>query len=452
MIRLRRESRRLALCMLVAGMLPLLAACSSGDEGGFVAWEPPTIEAPVLTPTEMPASPTSPPVMATDVPASPEVPPAPAPTTTNATAAAPSAVANASKLTPEELKTYQPNEIGWIPVMEYHVITTDPAGEADQFVRTADHMREDLQFLYDHDFYVIPMRELVRNEITAPPGKHPVVLTFDDATASQFRWDDVNGKRVVDPDTAIGVLESFFAEHPDFGKGGFFAVLPNNCFADGTKYNTMDDCTDKLVWMAENGYEIGLHTLVHQDMLDVSDEEFKEQIGGDALWVDERVQGPGNMSRVLALPFGNYPDREKHPEQRRMMREGFTYNGVEIKLEGALMVGANPTESPSSATYDPVFIARIQAFKDSLDLWFPQFASGAVSLYTSDGNPDVISVPSEIPGDLDGQFDADLILASGKELVHYDVETGTVATRSREILAASRAEVQHHAWRQERWV
>ena len=116
------------------------------------------------------------------------------------------------------------------------------------------------------------------------------------------------------------------------------------------------------------------------------------------------------------------------------------------------MVGANPTESPSSATYDPVFIARIQAFKDSLDLWFPQFASGAVSLYTSDGNPDVISVPSEIPGDLDGQFDADLILASGKELVHYDVETGTVATRSREILAASRAEVQRHAWRPERWV
>lgn len=335
----------------------------------------------------------------------------------------------AGTLSPEELKALHPNEIGVIPVMEYHVITTDPAKEADQFVRTIDHLREDLQFLYDHNFYVIPMRELVRNEITAPAGKHPVVLTFDDATASQFRWDkDANGTIALDQNTAIGILETFFAGHPDFGRGGFFAVLAYNCFSDDTPHNTMNDCTDKLAWMVKHGYEIGLHTLQHEDLRDVTDDEFQRQIGENVIWVDERVSGPGNMSRVLAMPFGNYPDRDMHQAQRRMMRDGFTYKGVHIKLEGALLVGANPTESPSSETFDPIFIARIQAFKESLDLWFPQFEQGTVSLYTSDGGPDTVWVPNVIPDDLAGQFSADRIVQSGKKLIRYDDEkSGEVA-------------------------
>ncbi len=333
------------------------------------------------------------------------------------------------KLTTSELKKFQPNEIGWIPVLEYHVITTDPARESDQFVRTAEHMRQDLQFLYDHDFHVIPMRELVRNQITAPPGKHPVVLTFDDASASQFRWSKAaNGAITIDPTTAIGVLESFFVAHPDFGRGGFFAVLPFNCFADGSPFSTLDDCTDKLTWMANNGYEIGLHTIGHQDLRNVSDDEFQRQIGENVLWLDERVHGSGNMSRVIAMPFGDYPDGVTHQAQRQMMRDGFTYKGVHINLEGALLVGANPTESPSSATFDPIFIARIQAFKASLDQWFPAFANGTTSLYTSDGNPGTVTVPAAIPADLAMQFNASVIIQSGKALIRYDSASGQTGT------------------------
>ena len=422
MIWLRGALRNITLVALLGSLLPLLAACGSAEKEDFVSWEPADIERPLGTPA-IDALNTSEPTrtyQVTDLDADAVAASVPTP---KASAATP-----ASALSTAELKSFHPNEIGVIPVMEYHVITTDPQKESDQFVRTADNLRQDLQFLYDHNFYVIPMRELVRNEITAPAGKHPVVLTFDDATASQFRWSkDANGTIALDPNTAIGILEEFFAGHPGFGRGGFFAVLPYNCFFDDTPHNMMSDCTDKLTWMVENGYEIGLHTLGHKDLRDLTDDEFQRQIGENAIWVDERVAGPGNMSRVLAMPFGNYPDRGLHPAQRQMMREGFTYKGVHIKLEGALLVGANPTESPSSETFDPIFIARIQAFKESLDLWFPQFEHETVSLYTSDGDPGTISVPNELPEDLAGQFSAERIVRDGKKLIRYDEKSGEVA-------------------------
>src|SRR5690606_39649592 len=106
--------------------------------------------------------------------------------TTAADLATPDAPA-ATLLSPQELVRYQPNELGMVPILEYHVITTNPAEEA-QFVRTADDFRADLEWLYANDFYVVPLSDVVNNTISAPAGKHPVALTFDDGTSSHFSY------------------------------------------------------------------------------------------------------------------------------------------------------------------------------------------------------------------------------------------------------------------------
>jgi peptidoglycan/xylan/chitin deacetylase (PgdA/CDA1 family) len=258
-----------------------------------------------------------------------------------------------------------------------------------------------------------------------PAGKHPVILSFDDATASQFHWsprgDDV---RVIDPDSAMGVLEGFFRQHPDFGRGGQFAVLTYNCFADGTPLNTIEDCPDKLRWMAANGYEIVNHTAGHQDLFDVSDEEFMYQLGDPILWLEGIIQGDANMMDVLVMPYGNYPSRDLHPEQREMLRDGFSFEGRDVRIRAAFMVGANPTESPSSAEYDPLFIARIQAHAESLDGWFGAFENGSVPLYVSDGDPDTITLPAPLPDSLAHHYDAGAIAAGGHRIFRYDPATG----------------------------
>lgn len=389
----------LVLTMMVP-LVGLLAACgTSGNASDPDAWQTltPTIEAP--SPAAATAEQTEMPAAMGDVVASPQP---------------------AARLTTDQLLEYGPNELGAIPVLEYHVFVTDP-DMVDDYSMTIETFNAHLQWLYDHDFFVIPMADFVRNEIAAPSGKHPVVLSFDDGSAGQFRFiKDRGGKLVPDPDSAVGAMEAFFAKHPDFGRGGFFSVLPFNCFAEPTEPDQMPYCDQKLVWLAEHGYELGNHTTGHQDLLDVTDERFMSEVGGAVAWVTEHTPAEGDLGNVIAMPYGNYPDADLHPEQRRMMREGFEYEGTKVQLEGALMVGANPSESPSSALWDPLWIPRIQTSETVTDYWFTAIADGSVILYVSDGNPDTVTVPDPLPPLLDGDLDTDVISRSGKELIQYD--------------------------------
>lgn len=327
-------------------------------------------------------------------------------------------------LTPQQRVEYAPNELGKIPILQYHLFTTDPA-EENQFTRTIDDFRADLQWLYDHNFYVIPMADLIRNEISAPPGKHPVVLTFDDATPGQFRLlEQDDGTLLVDPNSAVGVMEEFYRTYDDFGRGGFFALLHFNCFGGDIEPDQARYCHRKLEWLAQNGYEIGHHTWGHQDLLDIPDEEFQYQIGELWKWIEEHVPAEGARPGMLVMPYGNYPDRELHQEQRRMMREGIPYEGETYLLEAAFMVGAEPAPSPSSTEWDHIWIPRIQAFDEELERWLPEMENGGVILYASDGDPNTITVPDPLPGPLEGTLDPDLIAASGKTLIQYDPASG----------------------------
>ncbi len=349
----------------------------------------------------------------------PAVPVAEAATPLAATPEAPVAL-----LTPEELKTHQPNELGVIPILEYHIITTNPEEEA-QFVRLADDMRADLQWLYDNNFYVVPLRDVVNNAIAAPAGKHPVVLTFDDGTSSQFRFiEDENGELVPHPDTAIGILEAFYEKHPDFGRGGHFGLLVYNAFSYPEE-DQHDLFEQKIAWMVERGYEIGNHTWQHTNLTDIPNDEFLMTITEPMIWADEIVGDvPENASRILTLPYGSTPDGDLHPDQREMMRHGYQYNGETYQLQAALLVGANPTASPASTLWDPMWVPRIQMFDESTEFWFGIFERGETVLYTSDGNPDTITVPSPLPSMLEGQLDAEALTAAGKTVVQYDPATG----------------------------
>jgi hypothetical protein len=229
-------------------------------------------------------------------------------------------------------------------------------------------------------------------------------------------------------------LEAFYQEHPDFGRGGFFAVLPTENFCFSWQLEEVEDdqfgyCQQKLAFLQANGYEIGNHTIGHEDLLDVDDDEFVEQLGRAIDAIQALV--PEATADIIAMPFGNYPDIKKHKKQRDMLRNGFTYDGRDIQMLGALMVGSEPAYSPVSSEWDPVFISRIQAWDDetkelfpdflgdatSLDDWFRLFAASPELLYTSDGDPNTITIPDDLPSSLDGTFDESK--ADGKEVVRY---------------------------------
>ena len=323
-------------------------------------------------------------------------------------------VPEAPKLSAAELATIQPNELGHVPVLMYHAFTTNP-DYLDEWTITPERFREHLQWLADHGFIIISLADLIANEIAVPPGKHPVVLTFDDASSGQFRLlkDETTGHLAPDPTTAVGVMEAFFAARPDIGRGGHFAFVPNNCFHHDSEVTT---CEERLAWLAAHGYEIGNHTWYHQNLGEADDERFMSQIGDTKLWIDERVPGDANLSNVLTLPFGEFPATEW---QYHMLVNGFDWEGQRIQMIAILTVGGGPSASPDSALWDPWAIARINTDDSTIGYWQAQIDAGASTLYTSDGDPTLTTIPEALPEDLAAQFDPSVIADKGRPLMRY---------------------------------
>ena len=138
---------------------------------------------------------------------------------------------------------------------------------------------------------------------------------------------------------------------------------------------------------------------------------------------------PGNASDILTLPYGTTPDTDLHPDQREMLRNGFSYNGQDIFFRGALLVGADPAPSPASTDWDKLWIPRIQMFKESVEFWFGMFERDEVILYTSDGNPETIAVPNPQHASQDGKLNTDGLAAAGKKVIAYNPGNGQAAVR-----------------------
>jgi peptidoglycan/xylan/chitin deacetylase (PgdA/CDA1 family) len=420
-----RSAGAFRVALLSLASLVILSGCTGGsDSGRVIAWEevPPTV-APTPEPTPEPeglGGPTGPlPTTAADA--------APGRSSSHDTTAL---------LSPEDLKRYQPNEMGVVPILEYHVITTDPSQVA-QFVRLADDMRADLEWLYQNDFYIVPLSDVVDNRIQVPPGKHPVALTFDDGTSSQFSYLqdangelilDGNGDPVIDPDSAVGILEAYYAKYPDAGSGAHFAPLIFNGFAEPDRPEQAHLFNQKLQWMVDHGYEIGNHTWQHTNLTDIPNDEFMMTVAEPQIYMNELLgDHPGNASDILTLPYGSTPDGDLHPDQREMMRNGFSYNGHQIYLSGALLVGADPAPSPASTQYDKLWIPRIQMFQDSVDFWFGLFERDEIIVYTSDGNPGTITVPQPQHPSLDGLLDTARVQQAGMTVIAYNPDSGVSA-------------------------
>ena len=304
----------------------------------------------------------------------------------------------------------QPNELGQIPILMYHQIGPEP----EQFTRTPEQLRADLAWLYEHDFYVISMQDYLTGQIDIPAGKRPVILTFDDSPVSQFRLIPLaDGQLAIDPNCAVGILEQFFAAHPDFGRGGHFGLNTKRIFAWAPNADASDQepyVQMKLRWLLDNGYELGNHTVDHANLAELTLDEVKQQLAVANDTVLALV--PDAQMSVITLPYGMYP-----PDEGERFLQGFTYQERDYAWDGALLVGANPANAPFSTEFDPYETARIQAFDAELEYWYQLFVDAPGLLYVSDGDPNVVTVPEALHPSLAGTLD--LTRVGTRELVRY---------------------------------
>lgn len=284
------------------------------------------------------------------------------------------------------------NELGYVPVLEYHRI----GPKEERWTRTPENFRRDLAFLYKNNYYLVNMADVAAKRFAVPAGKKPVVLTFDDSTEGQFRFlktpqgawkTGSDGKKVIDPDCAVGMLDAFVAKHPDFGRGSTFYVLPSGFDQPGV-------IGEKFRYLVDTGREIGNHTWSHESLATMSAAKIETHLSKLQAFVSREVGKPTAMT-TLALPFGIGP------------RDAATLNKVVQGGSGEgsykhlvlLLVGANPAYSPYDKSYKSTAVARIQCIDSEFKTWFnrPVGATGVVrepwQPFISDGDPNTVSFP-----------------------------------------------------------
>jgi peptidoglycan/xylan/chitin deacetylase (PgdA/CDA1 family) len=273
-----------------------------------------------------------------------------------------------------------PNELGRVMILEYHKIDYPE----ERWTRTPENFRRDLETLYAKGYRLINLGDLLDRKIKIPAGTTPVVLTFDDSSPGQFRYVEANGSVQIDPKSAIGVLEAFIAEKPDFGRGGTFYVLPG-ASKPNRLFNQPEYEGKKLQYLVNHGYEIGNHTLWHANLGKYPEATVRAQVAEAQVWIQRHV--PDYKTRTLALPHGVYP-----PDVSWVLHgsaKGTTYNH-----DAVLMVAGGPAPSPFSRAFDPVRLPRIQAVERDLAYWLNYFDKNPHERFVSDGDTNSVTAPA----------------------------------------------------------
>jgi hypothetical protein len=310
--------------------------------------------------------------------------------------AAPSSGTSADSFTttrrdsPPSAQSFTPNELGRIPVFEYHLIV-DKNGV---YERTQEGLKRDLEVMHARGYRPISISEMVDRKIDLPAGQSPVVLVFDDASPSQFRYIEKNGQLEIDPTSAVGILTAFNKQHSDWRNRAVFCMLPaaqagRSFFGDkGIEGQKTEWRFRKVKFLADQGFELCNHTLYHA-RLDKAGAKVEEFIARGDMAIDSAV--PGYKVRTFALPLGMWPqNRElaKHGSWRDAKGRTVTYS-----YDGVLEVGGGPSRSPFDPQFNPMSITRVQVIGDSAVTRTLNALEKHGHRYVSDGDPKTVAKP-----------------------------------------------------------
>ena len=293
-------------------------------------------------------------------------------------------------------KKYKVDELGNVPIMMYHGIhnlknddTAYIGGNVDKsgYQRTAEAFRKDLEFYYQNNYQMIRLIDYVNGIIDVELGKSPIILTFDDGLKNNILVTglDEEGNIIIDPNSAVGILESFKKKYPDFNVTATF-------FLNGELFGQPEYNEKIIKWLINNGYDIGNHSFSHSDFTTISSEKVEEEIGKLYNKLDKII--PDKYVNVVALPFGS-PYNMDHPNFAHILKS--TYNGVTYETISTLRVGWKSELSPFNKDFNPLFLKRIRAYDnlgEDFDIEY-NFKLLEKTRYISDGDKDTIVIPKE---------------------------------------------------------
>ena len=300
------------------------------------------------------------------------------------------------QLTAMDYQNNNVNELGEVPIMMYHGIhnktndETDYIGgnvDKDGYQRTSEAFRNDLEFYYQNGYRMIRLNDYVDGNIDVELGKSPLILTFDDGLSNNIKVTELDSKGniIIDPNSAVGILEEYKKKYPDFNVTATF-------FVNGSLFSQPEYNEKILNWLVDNGYDVGNHTNTHVNFSNVDSTRTMKEVGIVYELLDSII--PGKYVNILALPFGS-PYKLDHANMPYIFDT--TYNNKNYVTKSALRVGWKAEVSPFDSDFNPKFLKRIRAYDNNgvdFDIEM-NFKLLEKNRYISDGDKDVIVIPSD---------------------------------------------------------
>lgn len=270
-----------------------------------------------------------------------------------------------------------PNELAGVPVLMYHQILPGGGSEYDL---TPAEFRAELDRLYREHYRPVRASDFVNGTMDVPRGATPVVMTFDDSTASQAA---LLPDGSIDPDSAAGIMLDFAREHPDFRPAGTF-------FVNRDPFGAVANAAELARKLEAAGFELSNHTYGHTRLDELGDQTVQEEIVRGNRVISELL--PKADVQTLALPLGI------QPRKPALAIEG-TWDGESYVYEGAFLAGAEPAPSPYSTDFAATAIPRIRSDPGGVDYgsadWFERLDAAPELRYVSDGRPKKVTFPAE---------------------------------------------------------
>ncbi|MGP3955121.1 polysaccharide deacetylase family protein [Nonomuraea sp. 3N208] len=288
--------------------------------------------------------------------------------------------------TPEFARQVGANELGLVPVLMYHRILRKRKASLD---RTPDQLRTELEKLAKKGYVPVTATEFATGDIHVPAGKFPVVLTFDDGHPSHFALDGTGNPA---PGTAVAVIQDVAARYPGFRPVATFWI-------NKEPFGLRDHASQAAAirWLVEHGYEVANHTWGHTNLRALKRKRVREQIVRLERLLKKLGAPP---AKTMALPYGALPGDKK------AARTG-SWDGTRYDFAGVFLAGAEPSVSPYAKKFDRGAIQRIQSNgktgecrKWCSQYWLEWLDRHPGERYVSDGDPDRISMPGELRGNI----------------------------------------------------
>ena len=295
-----------------------------------------------------------------------------------------------------KLKEDNINELGEVPIMMYHSIinkndsdTPYIGGNVDKdgYSRTTESFRRDLEFYYQNNYRMIRLEDYVLGNIDVEYKKSPIILTFDDGYDNNIKVTglDENGNIIIDPNSAVGILEEFKKKYPDFNVTATFFIT-NNLF-NQPEYN------EKILkWLVDNSYDIGNHTHSHNDLGSITSTDVEKVVSSVYKNLDNIIKD--KYVHIVALPYGK-PYNKTHDNFKYVLNG--TYDNYSYNTIAALRVGWTSESSPFDKTFDKEYLKRCRAYDNNGKEFDIQmvFNKLETTRYISDGYKDIITIKKD---------------------------------------------------------